>query len=80
MRLRLSRLTTDAARTHSITSCQARCESGWLGGASRNRPRSTPSTPVTTWKSMRLRAKAQAISGTQQEQQFASHSPVSVFG
>ena len=29
---------------------------------------------------MRLRAKAQAISGTQQEQQLASHSPVSVFG
>jgi len=34
---------------------------------------------VTTWKSIRLRAKAHEISGTQQAQQLASHSPVSVF-
>jgi len=39
-----------------------------------------PGQERTTWNSMRLRAKAHAISGTQQPQQFASHSPVSVLG
>ena len=38
---------------------------------------SSCSCPETMWKSMRARAKALAISGTQQTEQFASHSAVS---
>ncbi len=38
----------------------------------------SPSSPVTVWKGMPQRSKAQAISGTQQAWQLASHSPVPV--
>jgi hypothetical protein len=63
--------TTLAAAHHSSISAQANSLGPQTSASGSN-------MPVTWWNGIPEREKAQAISGTQQAEQFASHSPVSV--